>query len=98
MYAQLQLDIISRGPAARDQKELVILALNSTYSQTQQQANSFLIGTLPAGGQFKNLSNIDGAAIPYRFSIDVGMQYFVSKTTAVPYFNTFPTPEIYTNA
>lgn len=98
MYAQLQLDIISRGPAARDQKELVILALNSDYSQTQQSGNSFFIGELPPNSQFKNLSLIDGDAIPYRFSIDVAMQYFVSKTSAVPYYTTFPTPVIYTNA
>src|SRR5580698_8318750 len=35
MYARVDFDIISRGPAARDQKELVVLALNSIYSQQQ---------------------------------------------------------------
>jgi hypothetical protein len=98
MYAQLQLDIISRGPAARDQKELVIMALNSNYSQSQQQGNGFFIGELPPGSHFVNLSNIDGAAIPYRFAISVAMQYFVQKITAVPYFSSFPTPTVITNA
>lgn len=98
MYAQLQLDIISRGPEARDRKEEVIMALNSDYSKTQQGSNSFYIGQLPPGAHFVNLSNIDGAAIPYRFSISVSMQYFVKKTQVVPYFTTFPTPAIFTNS
>lgn len=89
MYATLQLDVISRGPEARDRKEEVILALNSDYAQSQQDANSFLIGKIPPGSQFVNLSNPDGAAIPYRFNINVALQYAFSKTKPVPYFDTF---------
>lgn len=95
MYAMLGLDIISRGPAARDQKELVIMALNSTYSQQQQEANGFYIGKLSTG--FTNLSQVDGAAIPYRFHISVALQYAVSLTSAQPYYDNFNQPEIYTN-
>lgn len=97
MYAQLQLDIISRGPEARDRKEEVIMALKSDYSESQQEANSFYIGSLPAAAQFRNLSSIDGAAIPYRFAIDVAMQYSVTKTQTVPYFDTFSTEQVITN-
>lgn len=92
MYADLQVDIISRGPEARDRKEELILALNSNYAQSQQEINSFYIGKLPPGAQFLNLSNIDGAAIPYRYAIGVSIQYFVTKVKAVPYFDTFVTP------
>ncbi len=89
MMATLDIDIMSRGPAARTRKEEVILALNSDYAQFQQEANSFLIGKIPPGARFLNLSFIDGAAIPYRYRISVNMQYSVTKTKAIPYFDTF---------
>lgn len=95
MLATLDIDIISRGPAARDQKEQILLALMSDYSELQQEANSFSIGRLPTG--FLNLSGIDGAAIPYRYKISVNMQYSVSSSQAVPYFNTFASPTVATN-
>lgn len=97
MYALLSVDIISRDAEARDRKEEIILALNSNYAQAQQEANSFYIGKLPPGGQFVNLSEQDGAAIPYRFNISVALQYFYTKTSAVPSFGSFQTPQVNTN-
>ena len=97
MQATLSLDIMSRSSAARDQKEFVLMALASNYSEQQQEANNFFIGKLPAGSQFRNLSFIDGAAIPYRFQIDVNIQYVISKTQAVQYFDSFATPQVTTN-
>lgn len=93
----LSIDAISRGPAARDQRGLIILALNSTYAESQQELNSFSIGQLPAGGQFVNLSEIDGAAIPYRFRIQVNLQYFVTNVQSVPYYSNFSAVEVTTN-
>jgi hypothetical protein len=98
MMATVDVDIISRGPAARDQKEFVLMALNSTYSEQQQEANSFYISRLPAGNRFINLSEIDGAAIPYRYKISMAMQYTVTNVQAVSYFNVFATPEVATNS
>lgn len=95
MYNVMGIEAISRGPAARDQKELIIAALNSTYSEQQQEANGFYIGKISTG--FHNLSHIDGAAIPYRFRINCAMQYSVKKTTPNPYFNTFESPMVYNN-
>lgn len=86
-FALVSIDLLSRGPEARDRKEEVVMALNSIYSQSQQEINSFNVGVIPRG--FNNLSMIDGAAIPYRFHIQVGMQYMVRKTKAVPYYDTF---------
>ena len=97
MAATLQIDIISRDTEARDRKEEVLMALNSNYSQSQQEANSFYIGKLPPGSQFVNLSAQDGAAIPYRFNIAATMQYFVTKVVPVQSFTTFQTPTIVTN-
>lgn len=98
MQALVDVDIISRGPAARDRKEEVIMALNSTYAQQQQEVNGFYIGKLSPTGGFINLSEVDGAAIPYRYRISVQMQYAATKTTAVSYFDNFSIPEITTNA
>ncbi len=93
MYANMQIDVISRSAEARDRKEEVIMALNSDYAQSQQEGNSFYIGKLPPGSQFVNLSNPDGGAIPYRYNIAVALQYFVTKNQAVPYFSTFSPAE-----
>lgn len=93
----LQIDAISRGPAAKDRKEEILMALNSNYSESQQELNSFKIGNLPTNSKFNNLSNIDGAAIPYRFQIDVNIQYFKKKIQDVPYFDTFRLPTVLVN-
>lgn len=87
MQASLSVNIISRGTAARDRKEEVILALESQYARQQQDAGGFYIGKLSTS--FVNLSTVDGAAIPYRYKIMVNMQYAYTKTSAVDYFDTF---------
>lgn len=92
--AILDVNILSRGTEARDRKEEVVLALNSVYSEQQQESNGFYVATLPSG--FVNLSQEDGAAIPYRFNISVAIQYFITKTKAVPYYDTFQTVGIVT--
>lgn len=97
MMATLDLDIISRGVGALRRKEEVIMALDSIYSQSQQEGNSFYIGKLPPTAKFVNLSVIDGAAIPYRFRISVNIQYSVSKTKPVEYFGTFEDVEVITD-
>lgn len=89
MLATVDLDIISRGPAARDRKEEVVMAFNSVYAQQQQEINGFYIGKLPPGSRFVNLSEIDGAAIPYRFRISVNLQYVAAKIKTAPYYDTF---------
>lgn len=96
MYANLSIDIKSRGPEARDRKEEVLMALASTYSQQQQTANSFLIAKIP--NAFVDLSQLDASAIPYRFNISVAIQYVVTKSTAIPYFDTFADAVVTTEA
>lgn len=93
MLAVVTIDAISRGPAARDRKEEILMALFSPYAQSQQEINGFSIGRLPPGGQFVNLSLVDGAAIPYRFNISINVQYAVTKILASPFFDDFdPVP------
>lgn len=91
----LSLDVISRGPSALYRKDELVLALNSNYSQSQQEINSFYIGKLTP--RFLNLSPVDGAAIPYRFNVTVNIQYFIKKTKGIPYFDGF-TKSIVTNS
>lgn len=98
MVATLSVDIISRDTSALLRKEEVIMALNSTYAQLQQERNSFLIGQLPPGTQFVNLSEIDGAAIPYRFNISVNIQYFARKVQAIDYFDEFSEVQVTTES
>jgi len=95
--ATLEVNIISRGPSARDRKEEIILALYSIYSEQQQEANSFSVGRLPPNEEFINLSHIDSTAIPYWYQITVNLIYAFAKNSPVPYFDTFQSPTIYTN-
>ena len=97
MLGQLSIDVISRGPAARDRKEEILLALGSSYAQSQQEMNNFFIGKIPPGGQFVNLSNLDGSAIPYRFNIAINIQYMMRKLKPVQYYDTFSNVEVTTN-
>ena len=98
MLDTLQIDAISRGPAARDNRANILMALNSTYAEQQQEFNSFYIGKLPYGANFNNLSIVDGAAIPYRFQIQVTLQYFVKLVQSVNYYDTFNQPTVITNS
>lgn len=87
MLATLSIDIFSRGPAARDMKEQVLLALSSPYAEQQMELNSFFIAPLTTS--FVNLSSIDGAAIPYRFNLSANLQYFSTLTTPMEYYSSY---------
>ncbi len=73
----------------------MILALNSVYAEQQQELNSFRI--FPLSQSFVNLSELEGAAIPYRFTISINMQYAVVKTKSVPYYDTFSAATVATD-
>ncbi len=89
------ISVISRGPDALFQKEAVAMALRSQYSENQQTANSFKIGRIPPA--WRDLSAIDGAAIPYRFMITVRLGYAVFAEQDEEYFDTFRTPMVITD-
>jgi len=98
MQASLEVSVYSRSTAALWRKEDVLIALASDYSKYQQNANSFSIGTLPAGGHMTNLGVIDGAAIPYNFRIPINIQYAYPKRSDVPYFDEFQQTQIITDS
>lgn len=93
--ALIDITVYGKTPDARDRKEEVLLALNSTQAQQLSQANAFRVGVLPVS--FVNLSELDGPAIPYRFVISVALHYQVSKTKAVDYYDSFTTPTVITD-
>lgn len=96
MSTMLSIDIFSRGPAARDRKEEVLMALNSDYAESQQELNSFRV--FPLSQSFVNLSEIEGAAIPYRFNVGVMVQYFVTKQNPINYYDAFAPVSVSVNA
>lgn len=95
MQATVMVDVMSRGPAARDRKEEVVMAVMSDYATRQQDANSFYISKIPS--PFTNLSQLDGTAIPYRYQITFKMIYAVPKTRPAEYFEEFEDPTISTD-
>ncbi len=96
--AQMHVDIKSRSTDALYRKEEVVLALGSMYAENQQLRNSFNISRLPSPGQFINLNDVDGAAIPYRYRISFYMQYCYAKVAPVDYFDEFPTTSVTTES
>ena len=95
MQAQVSITIESRSMDAVTRKEEILMALKSQYSQQQQALNSFGIAGLPTS--FLNVSEVDGEAIPYQFNIVISMQYFVTKTKAVDYYDTFSNVSVITD-
>ena len=85
--ASLSIDILSRSIDALNRKEELIMALNSQYARQQQEKNSF--GIAKISSTFNNLSEIEGAAIPYRFNLSVNIQYYVKKVKDIDYFDNF---------
>lgn len=97
MGATLDVDAISRNTEARDRKEEILLSVASIYSRQQQQANSFYISRLPRMAGFQNLSEVDGAAIPYRYRISFGIMYKVTKVFGADFYENFQQPTIQVN-
>jgi hypothetical protein len=91
-HASVDVNVQSRDTSARERKEEVILALRSQYARNQMSLNSFYVSGISTS--FNDLSEVDGAAIPYRFVCSIALQFAVTKTKAVPYFDTFSAPSI----
>ena len=97
-YACLvDIDIKSRGQDAITRKDEILMAINSVYAEQQYEANGFMVLRNSVFG-FKDLSGLDGSAIPYRFRATFRMFYQVTKYTSVPYFSTFPPVQITTDS
>lgn len=87
------ITITSKDRSAFQRKEEVLMALASTYSVQQQEAQGVKItrGTDPV-----DLSFIEGASALKRYEIRCNMFYLKTKTASVPYFDTFQSAEALT--
>lgn len=85
--AVIRLDLFSRGNSARINKDLVIMALNSTYSQQVQEANGFSIAR--NSFQVTNATMAEGTAELNRYSISFNVTYMSETTKSIQYFDTF---------
>lgn len=80
----LSIDIMSRGPDARDRNHEVIASFASTYAEQQMAQYGFYIARGPIA--MVAIDSPDGAAIPYRFNVTVNLQYTLTKQNAVGYY------------
>jgi hypothetical protein len=94
--ALIDINIMSRSRSAILQKEQVLMALNSQYSQTQQQANGFKLPKIPMG--FVDLSEQDGSAMLNRFVLSAMVLYSTTFSQANDYFDTFQVPQLVTQS
>lgn len=83
----VDINIFSRSSQARTRKNEVIMALNSTYSQQVQEANSFSIGRISSS--FTNTSELEETAEMNRFTINFNVTNMTQKRKAVNYYDTF---------
>lgn len=90
VVATVYIDVMSVDSEAFDRKEEVIMALGSVYSLQQQSANGFNIARLPTS--FTAVSELDGSAIPYRFSTAVNVRYGARKTKGGAPYAENPSP------
>lgn len=93
----LDIHVVSVDNVAFYKKEEVLMALMSPYSIQQQEANAFSIGRIPSGGQFNDLSEVDGPAVPFHYQMSINVQYAMSKSLATDVFDSFQGPTLVTN-
>jgi hypothetical protein len=78
--------LFSRNMDALNRKEEAVMALGSIYARQQGDAYGFSIARI---GQIKDLSDLEGAAILWRYEIDVVMFCRYEKIKTVPWYGTF---------
>lgn len=85
--ANYSLHILSRDSAVRNQVDLALMALNSTYSQQIQEKYSFQIAR--NSFQVTNTSELEGVAELNRYTISFNVTYMSETNKSIDYFDTF---------
>lgn len=93
--ANFTVDVFSRDKRARDMRDQVIMALNSTYSQQVQEANGFQIAR--NSFQVTNTSEVEGVAELNRYSISFNVTYMSESSKSIDYYDSF-TRQVITEA
>lgn len=81
----IQIDLFSRNDQARLRKWEVIAALQSFYSQQQQEKNNFKIFRIPSA--FIDISQPDGSAMLNRYSVTVTCMVWYRKDRIMTQLN-----------
>ncbi len=90
------IDVISRDSSARQRKQEVILALNSTRMQQAMEQYNFKIGNLPTS--FLDVSAVEAAALLNRYRLAFNALVIYRKTKSTEYYDSFSVPpDIITN-
>lgn len=84
MSGMVFIEIYGRTFDVVTRKEEILMALCSSLSKETQTAKGFLIAQIPSS--FNDISQIDGAAIPYRFQGTFNVQYTQKKQKSVDYY------------
>lgn len=83
-----QITVMSRSTEALFKKQFVLMALASIKAQQVQEENSFRIATIPTG--FTDISEIEGAALIYKFAITLNVLTWYKTERLIDYYNDFP--------
>jgi hypothetical protein len=83
----LTFNIYSASGEARERRNELIFALESTYAEQQMEKYSFLIGSVPTS--YVDVSEEEGTKIINRYAITYNVQYAQSASNPVEYFDKF---------
>lgn len=86
------VDLFSRDSSARQRKQEVILALNSTFAQQMQEENTFKIANLPS--TFNDVSALEATAILNRYQLVFNALVVYRKVKNVQFYDSFQIPPI----
>lgn len=86
LYDVFNLEIFSRGSAARVRRNEVLLALGSTFSLQMQEKYGLRIDPL---GPMNDVSELEGTAILNRYVLNIGVYSTVTKEKEVEYYDQF---------
>ena len=85
-FERIQIEICSKNQEAMQRKEEIIMALLSSFSQNLQSEHAFKLNTL---APIHELSSLEATAMINRFSMDLTLFAWYSKTADVDYYKEF---------
>lgn len=92
IQAMVSIHVLSRSTKLLFTKESVFLALSSQYAENAMTLSAFQVASLSTS--FIDVSEIDGAAIPYHYRATVSLQYAYTGLQSNPYYDTFAIPQV----
>lgn len=83
----ISINIFSKNSTARERKEEIVFAINSTYSQQQQEKYSFKVHRIPSN--FNDISELEASSMLNRFNITIDVINKVEKEKIVEYYDKY---------